>query len=253
MKKLLLTVAAVLAASSGFAVVGVIKSNGDVKKGDIKWNSRAKAYELKSGKINVTYELDKVESIEIEKPKNLDNLIKAVEAGSGGSSVKGLTQIVNDYKMLQWDKLAARYLVEAYLQMNQPQKAYDVAQTLIAEDKSVAYKGDMAPAYWQVLLATNRKSQLENCLKHAVAEGSRPMSAEALMMRGDMLLKEKGDGAENCRNVLIESYLKVALMYNDTQCIAQRRKAMLKCAEIFDKIGYSDQAQNMRTSASALK
>lgn len=253
MKKLLLTVAAAIAVSSTWAVVGVIKSNGDVKKGDIKWNSRAKAYELKAGKISLTYELDKIESLEIEKPKNFDNLVKAVEAGSGSSAVKELTQIVSDYKMLQWDKTAARYLVDAYLQMNQPQKAFEAARVVIAEDPTAAYKGDMAPSYWQALLATNQKSRLENCLNKAVGEGSRPLSAEALMMRGDILVKESGESAETLRKALVESYLKVALLYNDAACVNERRKAMLKCADAFAKIGMDDHAQNMRSKAAALK
>lgn len=253
MKKILMTAVSVMAISSAWAVVGVIKSNGDVKKGDIKWNSRAKAYELKAGNISLTYNLDKIDSLEIEKPKNFDNLVKAVISGAGSSSVKGLSQIVADYKMLQWDKPAARYLVEAYLQMNQPRKAFEAAQLVIAEDRTAAYKGDMAPAYWQALLALNDKLRLENCLKKAVEEGSRPLSAEALLMRGDILLKEKGDGVENCRKVLVDSYLLVALMYNDTACIEPRRKAMMKCADIFEKIGYNDQAQNMRNNAAQLK
>lgn len=108
MKKILMTAVSVMAISSAWAVVGVIKSNGDVKKGDIKWNSRAKAYELKAGNISLTYNLDKIDSLEIEKPKNFDNLVKAVISGAGSSSVKGLSQIVADYKMLQWDKQIGR-------------------------------------------------------------------------------------------------------------------------------------------------
>lgn len=253
MKRLLLTAAAVLAVSSVWAVTGIIKSNGDVKKGDIKWNSRAKAYELKAGKISMTYELAKVDSLDIEKPKNFDNLVKAVESGAGASAVRGLEAIVSEYKMLVWDKTAAKYLVEAYLQMNQPQKAFDAARVVMAEDKTAAYKGDMAPAYWQALLATNRKPQLENCLRLAVSEGSRPMSAEALMMRGDITVKEGTESPQAYRRALVDSYLKVALMYNDTECIEQRRKAMLKCATAFEKIGMSDQAHNMRSNAQALK
>lgn len=253
MKKLLLTVAATIAVSSAWAVVGVIKSNGDAKKGDIRWNSRANAYELKAGKISMTYQLENVDGIEIEKPKNFDNLVKAVESGAGASSVKGLSQIVSEYKMLQWDKPAARYLVEAYLQMNQPRKAYEAARVVVDEDRSAAYKGDLAPAYWQALLAINDKLKLENCLNKAVSEGSRPLSAEALMMRGDILVKESGESNEVLRKALIDSYLKVALMYRDAECIEQRRKAMLKSADVFDKLGMADQAQNLRSNAAALK
>jgi hypothetical protein len=136
--------------------------------------------------------------------------------------------------------------------MKQPQKAFDTARIILDEDITFAYKGEIAPVYWQALLETNRKSLLENCLKRAVAEGSRPLSAEALLMRGDIFLKDNGDGIENCRRALIDSYLKVALMYNDADCVVPRRKAMLKCAAMFEKMGLSDQAQNMRNNAAAL-
>ena len=55
MKKLLLSVATVIAVSSAWAVPGIIRSkNGDVKKGDIKWLNSSQSYELKSGNITVT-------------------------------------------------------------------------------------------------------------------------------------------------------------------------------------------------------
>jgi hypothetical protein len=233
MKKLLLSVATVIAVSSAWAVPGIIRSkSGDVKKGDVKWLNSSQSYELKSGNITVTLKKSEVESLEIAKPKNFDNLVKSVEGGAPGSAIDGLTKIVKEYTMLQWDNVASRYLVEAYLQMNNPQKAYSAARVVIEADKdsTPAYSGELAPAYWQTLLALGKKTELENCLRMAVKQGSRPLSAEALLMRGDMILKEGGESPEAHKRALIEAYLKVALMYNDVDCVAQRVKACEKSA-----------------------
>ena len=157
MKKLLLSVATVIAVSSAWAVPGIIRSkNGDVKKGDIKWLNSSQSYELKSGNITVTLKKSDVESLEIAKPKNFDNLVKSVQGGAPGSAIDGLTKIVKEYTMLQWDNVASRYLVEAYLQMNNPQKAYSAARVVIEADKdsAPAYSGELAPAYWQTLLVS---------------------------------------------------------------------------------------------------
>lgn len=255
MKKLLLSVATVIAVSSAWAVPGIIRSkNGDVKKGDIKWLNSSQSYELKSGNITVTLKKSDVESLEIAKPKNFDNLVKSVQGGAPGSAIDGLTKIVKEYTMLQWDNVASRYLVEAYLQMNNPQKAYSAARVVIEADKDFtpAYSGELAPAYWQTLLALGKKSELENCLRMAVKQGSRPLSAEALLMRGDIILKEGAESPEAHKKALIEAYLKVALMYNDVDCVAQRVKACEKSAVSLNAIGMSSEAQRMKDDAAAL-
>ena len=74
MKRLLLiTAAALVGASSWAAPVGTIRSTkGDVKKGTIRWVSSTKSYELKMGNVTVTLGESEVESIDVEKPKNLE-------------------------------------------------------------------------------------------------------------------------------------------------------------------------------------
>jgi hypothetical protein len=253
MKKLLLTVVTVLTVSSMWAVPGTIKSKkGTVRKGEIRWVVTSKSYEVKFGKAAEMIAEDDVESLEIEKPKNFDALVQSVQGGSGGSAVDGLAKITKDYKRLQWDKVAARYLVEAYLQMKNPQKAYDAARVVIEGDQSAAYKGDLAPAYWQTLLALGQRERLENCLRKAVQEASRPLSAEALIMRGDIILKDGAEKPEAHKKALIDAYLKVALMYNDADCLEPRIKAMERSAASLGAIGMSDQAQNMKANAAAL-
>ena len=237
-------------------MVGTIRSNGDSKRGDIKWNAASKSYSLSLKKGKTVYEaqypIADVESIEIDKPANLDKLIELVNKGNGASAENDLLAIVKNYKMLQWDKLAARYLVEVYVQSKAYNKAYEFASAIIKTEREAAYKGELAPAYWQILLALNKDSQLENCLSKASMAGDRVSSAEALIMRGDIIVKKGLDSMDANRKALVDGYLKVALMYNDAPCAVVRAKAMNKSAAAFEKIGMLDYANKMRASAKTL-
>ena len=256
MNKLAIAALAAVAAASAWAIQGTIKTDKDQRSGDIKWQSRTKSYSLtyKKGNTNVSaeYPIGDVERLDIEKPAAFDKLVGLVKAGQGASAIAGLSAIVKDYKMLVWDKPAGRYLVEAYLAAGQAQKAYETASGIIAEDKSAAYMGELAPAYWQSLLKLGKNQQLENCLRKATAEGDRAASAEALMMRGDMILATDGDTLDAHRKALTDAYLRVALLYADPACKDARREAMLRCASSFDKLGMAARAEGMRTKAKTM-
>lgn len=256
MNKLAAAAVVALAASSVWAVPGTIHTSTDKKSGDIKWQRSSKTYTLtyKKGatEVSAEYKIDDVERLDVAEPANFDRLRKMVESGQGGGAIAGLSAIVQEYRMLQWDKIAGRYLVDAYLAANNAQKAYETASGIIGEDKSSAWKGDLAPAYWQALLKLNKTTQLENCLKKAAASGDRASSASALVMRGDMILANGGDTPDAYRQALIDAYLRVALMYTDEPCKDARIMAMQKAATCFDKLGMAARAEGMRTQAKTL-
>ncbi len=241
-----------LAASAALAVPGTINQ----KRGDITWQRGSKTYALayKQGNMTAQQEipLGSVQSLDIDKPANYDKLVAMVEGGQGAGAIAGLTQIVQTYRMLVWDKPAARYLVEAYISANNYQKAYDSAQSIIAEDKSAAFTGPLAPAYWKALLGLGKNVQLENCLNKASSSGDRASSAAALVMRGDVTLAAEGDSPDVCRKVLTDAYLRVALMYSDEPCKGARIDAMNKAAACFDKLGMAGRAEKLRTQARSL-
>ena len=119
-----------------------------------------------------------------------------MEAGNGAAAVAALTKIVDDYRMLVWDKPAGRYLALAHLAAGNAQKALDVCQKIIAEDKSAAYSGEVAPAYWQALLKLGKNDQLEGLLKKATSSADRPASAAAFcsswLLRSRMQFSSRG-------------------------------------------------------------
>lgn len=256
MNKLAMATVVALAASSVWSMPGTIKTSTDQRRGDITWQRGTKSYVLtyKKGQTDVQaqYPIDEVVQLDIDKPANLDKLIDLVNRGQGGAAIAGLTKIVQDYKMLVWDKPAGRYLVEAYLASNNAQKAYDTAQAIISADKDAAWKGELAPAYWQSLLKLNKSTQLENCLRKAVSSGDRACAAAATVMRGDVILATAGDTPDAHRQALADAYLRVALMYPDEPCRESRILAMQKAAQSFDKLGMAARAEGMRTQAKAL-
>ena len=132
------------------------------------------------------------------------------------------------------------------------QKAFDTAQTIIADDKSAAWSGDLAPAYWQALLKLGKQQQLDNCLRKAATSGDRLSSAAALSMRGDMILQAEGDSPDTYRKALTDAYLRVALLYTDEACKPARQTALLKAAQCFDKLGMASRAEGLRNQAKAL-
>ena len=230
MKRLMILLAVTAATSPLWAIQGTIRTATDSKKGDIKWQPRSKSYAVsfKKGNTMVSAEYPLAYVIGV------------------------LTKVVQDYKMLVWDKPAGRYLVEAYISANNAQKAFEVATSIINEDKSAAWKGDLAPAYWQALLKLGKTQKLEGLVKKAAISGDRAASANALVMRGDMILASEGTSPEGCRKALTDAYLRVALMYADEPCREARVDAMQRAADCFDKLGQAARAEQLRSQARKL-
>ena len=252
MKKLAFALALV-ATLPIYAIQGTVHTvNGDTKSGDIKWQPRSKKYivSFKKGKttVDAEYPADDVERIDVPKPATYDKLVEQVSKGQGGSAIAGLQKIVSDYRMLNWDKPAGRYLVMAYISSEQNQKAYEACKAIVDEDKTAAYSGDLAPAYWQALLKTGRKSVLETALKNAATKGDRAAACAAASMQGDIILAE-GENAANLKKALTDGYLKAFLMYLDPECAAERAEAGMKAAACFDKLGQTARAEKLRAEA----
>ena len=251
MKKLMVMAVAAVAANA-FAITGAISTEVETVTGDIKWQPRAKAYLIEKGKISREIKLSDVVGLDIPKPANYDKAVALVEGGQGGQAVAMLTKIVADYRMLQWDKPAGRYLALAHLSTGNAQKAYEVCQPIIAENKDAAYAGDLAFAYWQALMKLGKTEQLETLLKKAATSGDRASSAAALVMRGDILMNSASDNLEKVREALRDGYLRVVLMYLDANCRRERADACMKAAAAFDKLGQSARAERLRAQAKTI-
>lgn len=244
-KKLVVCLVAA-AAAEAFAIQGSVSTETETFAGDVKWHARDKKYVVEKGKITKEFKLADVTALDIPKPQGFDKAVQMVEGGQGSAAVATLAKIVSDYRMLQWDKPAGRYLALAHLAAGNAQKAYDACTPIIAEDKSAAYSGDLAAAYWQALLKLGKAEQLEKLLKDAATKGNRQASAAALVMRGDMVVASSNDSPEELRRALRDGYMRVVLMYQDADCARERGEALLKAAQCFDKLGQSARAESLR-------
>lgn len=255
-KTLAITAIAALAAAELMAIQGTVYTETDSKQGDIKWQPRTKSYAVSFKKgptvVSAEYPLADVVRLDIPKPAALAKAVEMVDGGQGAAAAPALAKIVADYRMLTWDKVAGRYLAQAYLAAGQADKAYAVCNAIIGEDKSAAWSGDLAAAYWQTLLKLGKGSQLESVLKKAASSGDRAASAAALVMRGDMIVAAGNDAPDSLRTALRDGYLRVALMYNDPACSRERAEAMMKAAQCFEKLGQVARAEHLRTQAKKL-
>jgi len=249
MMKKLITAIAMAGAAGAFAMQGSVSTETETFSGDVKWHARDKKYVIEKGKITKEFALADVTGLDIPKPPTFDKAVSQVEAGQGSSAIPALAKIVADYKMLQWDKPAGRYLALAYIAANQPQKALSTCHDIIAGDKSAAYAGDLAAAYWQALLKLGKTDQLEGLLKKAATSGDRASSAAALVMRGDIIVNASGDRPDELKKSLRDGYLRVVLMYQEPECRRERAEAMMKAATVFEKLGQVARAEKLRSQA----
>ena len=237
MNKQFLAVMMAAIASQAFAIKGTVVTATDSVSGEITYSRRAKIYEVQSKKMKQEIPLADVVKLEIPKPAGLKD----------DASPAALQKIVDEYYMLYWDKPATRMLANALIRDGQASKALDVCQKVINEDKSAAFKGEIAPAYWTALMKTGKTDRLENCLNKAATSGDRATSAAALIMRGDMIVDAGGDKPDALKKALRDGYLRVALMYAD--CPDQKREALGKAAACFDKMGQASRAEKLRQQA----
>lgn len=250
MNKLIPAMVVAVLAPTLWGVQGTVSTDMDSKTGDIKWLPRAKTYTVsfKKGRtmVEAEFKLAEVTNLEIPKPDGFDKLAAQVAAGQGLAVIPALQKIVSEYRMLVWDKPAARLLTEAYLSANKFKDALDTAQKVVDEDKSAAYTGPLAPAYWRALFRNGRSEQVEKLLAKAASSGDRAASAEALVMRGDIILANGQSSAEAARKALAEAYLRVYLMYTDAPCADAHKTATVKAADCLELCGLASRAETLR-------
>ncbi len=243
----------ILGALAAFTAVGAITGtitmeNGEKYRGAVRWSNREKAYLLKEGKIERTIKENETAGIDIEKPDGFDAVVAQVESGQADAAIPALQKIVKDYAHLQWDMIAGRYLAEAYIAADKPSEAKKVCDEIIKDEPTAQYRGDLAPAYWSALLSLTQRSSLEKCLEKAEKGDDRFSRGAALIMRGNIALKDGKETAEACRKALTDGYLRVILLYKNVEGAEKLQpEALFRAAYCFEKLGQSVRADFMRT------
>lgn len=227
-------------------IPGRIKTkDGTVLQGMIRWQQANKQYLLarknaSGASFDTPIPLAQVDSVVVAKPQQLDAAIRAVEAGKAAAAIPVLEKIKAAYAMLQWDEPATRYLASAQLTAGDVAGAIKNCESLIAVRPELAWKGELAPTYWQALLKTGKTAKLNDYISNAIASGDPLASASALLMRGDIYMDKK-EGL----NALKDGYLRVVVLYQNLREI--QPEALFKAAKAFESINQNGNAERMRS------
>ena len=253
MKKILAAIALSVSAAAfaaGEDIIGTITDAQGPHKGIVRYSLKSKTYFVTAKQNGALLESEiapaDITEMDIAEPAGWAQAVANVEKGRAAASVNYFAGIVKQYNHLQWDLRAARYLADAYLASGNPDKALESCTAVVRADPEAAYKGELAPIFWKVLVKLGKKEQLEKLLVKAASSGDRYSSGAALIGRGDLILAS-GESADSIRAALVDGYLRVALMYTDGKIAEQLRpEAMAKAAQCFEKIGQAGRADAMR-------
>ena len=253
MKKILAAIALSVSATvfaAGADIMGTITDAQGPHKGIVRYSLKSKTYFVTTKQNGAVLEAEiapaDVTEMDIATPAGWDQAVANVEKGRAAASINYFAGIVKQYNHLQWDLRAARYLADAYLASGNADKALESCTAVVRADPETAYKGELAPIFWKVLVKLGKKEQLEKLLVKAATSGDRYSSGAALIGRGDLILAG-GESADSLRAALVDGYLRVALMYTDGKIAEQLRpEALAKSAQCFEKIGQAGRADQMR-------
>ena len=253
MKKILAAIALSVSATvfaAGGDIMGTITDSQGPHKGIVRYSLKTKTYFVTTKQNGAVLEAEiapaDITEMDIAAPAGWDQAVANVEKGRAAASINYFAGIVKQYNHLQWDLRAARYLADAYLASGNADKALESCTAVVRADPETAYKGELAPIFWKVLVKLGKKDQLEKLLVKAATSGDRYSSGAALIGRGDLILAG-GESADSLRAALVDGYLRVALMYTDGKIAEQLRpEALAKSAQCFEKIGQAGRADQMR-------
>ena len=250
MRRSVFTVLMALASSAALAAItGTITTeSGDVQKGAIRWSTRDKAYAVTVKGIEIQIKPAEVAEMEIDKPEGFDAAVAQVNKGQGAAAVPVLQKIVKDYAHLDWDKTAGRWLAEALISAGKAEEGLKACQSVISADPTAAFKGDLAPAYWEALLKVGRRDRLDAALQKAAKSGDPFSVGASLIKRGDIILIDGKDSNDAAKKALIDGYLRVVFMYRDPEIAPKLQpEALCKACKCFEKLGMSGRAESMRS------
>lgn len=219
-------------------------STGGKVEGTIRWLNASKKYVVSSKNRDTELAEADVVDITVKKPKALDPAIANIKRGAKlPDSIKTLQTIADDYAHLTWDVEASRWLADAYMRQGRAAEAVKACETLVRSNEELGYKGEIAVMYWRALLKDGKSARMAPLLEKAAASGDSYSAAFALLLRGDAAMA-KGSAAANCREALMDGYLRVILLYGGVADAMP--EALSKAAKAFDGMSQATRASALR-------
>jgi len=218
----------------------ITKTSKQKITGQIRWQPAYKQYVITTAdNVLVKVSPREVAGIRVKIPENLEKAANLVSQGKQTVAIPELEKIVKDYAMLQWDVVAGKYLIMAHLKNNDAKKAAAVGGQIVADNPEAGYNKDLAPPYWEALVATEKFTELRKLLDEAAGKGEREVQAIAMIRRGDMDRKK-----EKFKEALVDGYLRVAYFYRSQKAV--QPEALYKGAECFQALGQHAYAEKLR-------
>lgn len=220
-------------------------SNGTVTECQLRWMPASKKYviirQAAGGGAAMEQQVSPSEIVrkQVAPPAGWKELMQ-LASKSPDAALPKLQQIVEEYKMLEYDEQAAYVAGTIYLRKGKPEETIKICEKVSQENPAAASISQMAPVYWAALLETGRTgSKLDKMIAEAITSAPRPIAAQALVARGDSLKK-----AGRTRDALKDGYLRCALLF--TQEADANAEALYKASLAFDELRQASYAERMR-------
>lgn len=223
----------------------ITTTDGRQLQGVVRWQPVQKQYVLSvpqpGGAAMLTLNLppSQVADIRVPAPPGWDDLVRQVQSGQPAAAIPRLEAIVKEYAMLQYDVVAGTVLAQIHLRENRAADALRVAEAVIAAKPDAGTTSDLAPIYWEAMLATGKTAKLGPALEVAIKSAPRPVAARAHTLRGDQL---KAEG--RTRDALKDGYLRTVTLFRDVR--AAQPEALFKAAKAFEELQQVQYAETMR-------
>jgi TolA-binding protein len=239
---LLMTLAVGPSSSPAAQVPATITTkDGKEQTGLVRWKAVAKSYEFQpeGASVIMTLAPDQIVKINTKAPAELAAAVTAVQGARYDAALPVLTKIVDDYAMIEYDVVAARWAAEAYQKKGDVKSAVAICEKVMRDSTTAVSSDDFMSIYIDCLIANENYARAKEILNKVVEQGSRKAAAMAQLKRGDIELK-KG----NFKDALIDGYLRTVVLFEDQKQV--QPEALYKATVCFDKLGQTPYAEKMR-------
>lgn len=241
--------AALLALPSMAANILHLLNGRDVAFKTIRWDEAKKEYlvqPLSGGDATIPVSKKEVHRLEIDPPPELVQAQQLLAARRNVEAIPLLQTVIAQCRGLDLDNVAREMLARIYVKGNEPAKAIQMVDELLAGGAGSAISPGLRVEYWNALLAIEPKSA--KALKdfdEAIATGPRDVVPVALVMRGN-LRRTAGRKEE-----ALQDYLRTILFFENAGAVWM--EALGKAAELFEELGDANRAGEMRKKLATAK
>lgn len=163
-----------------------------------------------------------------DKPAEIDQAVKLVEAKRFDEAAKMLEDVILKYRYLDWDNQARAMLPKIYTAKGDPAGAAAAYDKLFAAAPKAREEADLLWAYRDALLNSKQFDKLERDLDAVIAGGDRAAAARAQIMRGDVR------AAQNQLEAAALDYLRTVVLFAGEA--ASQPAALLKAGTTLEKL-----------------